>query len=550
MNLSEINNAMRHLAAICAVVLCCLTMQAQNKCFTLKGRNVNVRKAPATGSVIGKVSAPYTFRSTEKDGWVEVWYNRQKGYISSQFVEEVELTEFSRRHLGSYMGESHAYDSGYSLAELEENDGFVVLSITDYSDVQDHGMRAHMGWVYAGLPEKNGVRLTHLLYPYYSGVPIAEQMTDDKRIDEYVFVVGKDGTLYSEDRTLGPQDVDTTAKDLPITERSLFMLRGNVSSVRYLRAYPETFLKDTEAPISNFSHTYSFSRRGDLTSVVMRNSEGEKWAEYTFTCQGDKVKMNGTCYSNSVSAEYVRDISNFEISYSDGSWQRSDGSAGGASTFYGFNMNGSMIRQGFDAECLPPFVEYSDGGGAHTYRYDKDPMCPTHIDIEFDYGGDGWYYSADIRDVKTDGQGNWTERSAYVDGKLMFMERRIITYYDAPQTGGTSDAGQTDDNSIYATVEQMPEYPGGLGALMTFIARNLRYPTLCEENKIQGRVVLKFVVEKDGSIGDITTVSSPHALLEKEAKRIVGMMPKWKPGRQKGRPVRVYYSLPVTFKLN
>lgn len=131
----------------------------------------------------------------------------------------------------------------------------------------------------------------------------------------------------------------------------------------------------------------------------------------------------------------------------------------------------------------------------------------------------------------------------------MFMERRKISYYGIPQTDETGNAGAADNN-IHATAEQNPEYPGGTAAMMTFIARNLRYPALCQENGIKGRVVLKFVVETDGSIGEIKTMSSPHYLLEKEAIRIVRKMPKWESGRQSGRPVRVWYTIPVNFTLN
>lgn len=551
MNLSNTNFVLKGMrAAFVVLSFCCLTMQAQNRYFTLKGKGINVRKAPVSGSVIDKVSAPYSFYAEEKDGWVEVWNKGQKGYISSQFVEEVELANFSRKHLGEYMGmTSPAYSDGYCLVTLKEKDGYVLMRIGDYSEVQEGGFRGNIFWTYAGIPEKNGVRFTHELYPYHEDVPVGEQMTDETKMDDYVLVVGKDGALYTPDRILEPQETAKDAKDLPLTERSLFMLRGGVRSVYYLRSYPEAFLQgyDEYVPFSNFAHRYNFSEEGDLTDVSLYDGNINKVAEYAFARQGNKVKVSDTIHS--FHAEYVRDISNFEISYN-GDWTRDDGSAGSIGNTYAFDMKGRMAGQSFDCYA-PPFVTHGEGDGDYQqYRYGADSTLPDNINFEFSYGGDGWFLQADIKDVKFDAQGNWTERKAFdEDGNLMFMERRKISYYGIPQTDETDNAGAADNN-IHATAEQNPEYPGGTAAMMTFIARNLRYPALCQENGIKGRVVLKFVVETDGSIGQIKTLSSPHHLLEKEAVRIVRKMPRWTPGKQNGRPVRTWFTIPVNFTLN
>lgn len=105
------------------------------------------------------------------------------------------------------------------------------------------------------------------------------------------------------------------------------------------------------------------------------------------------------------------------------------------------------------------------------------------------------------------------------------------------------------DENIYDTVEQMPEFPGGLSACMSYIARNVKYPTIALENGIQGRVVVQFCVEKDGSISNTVVTKSVNPYLDKEALRVVSSMPKWTPGKQKGKPVRVKYTLPVHFRL-
>ena len=107
------------------------------------------------------------------------------------------------------------------------------------------------------------------------------------------------------------------------------------------------------------------------------------------------------------------------------------------------------------------------------------------------------------------------------------------------------------DNSIYETVEQMPEYPsGGTAGLMNFISKNLKYPTICQESGVQGRVVVSFVVNKDGSTTDFRIIRSVDKNLDKEALRVLNGMPKWKPGKQKGVPVRVRYTVPINFKLS
>lgn len=101
----------------------------------------------------------------------------------------------------------------------------------------------------------------------------------------------------------------------------------------------------------------------------------------------------------------------------------------------------------------------------------------------------------------------------------------------------------------FTSVEQMPQYPGGDAALMKYIASNLKYPTIAAENGVQGQVIIRFVVTKDGSISDVQVLRSLDASCDKEAVRVVKSMAKWIPGKQNGRAVAVYYTLPVRFKL-
>lgn len=107
-----------------------------------------------------------------------------------------------------------------------------------------------------------------------------------------------------------------------------------------------------------------------------------------------------------------------------------------------------------------------------------------------------------------------------------------------------------NSNSVYDVVEQMPSFPGGISGLRTYLNQNIRYPAEAQENCAQGRVVVSFVVGKDGHISDVTVLRSVDPSLDKEAIRVVRNMPRWTPGKQGGEPVRVRYNVPVSFRLN
>ncbi|MBQ1582727.1 MAG: energy transducer TonB [Prevotella sp.] len=104
-------------------------------------------------------------------------------------------------------------------------------------------------------------------------------------------------------------------------------------------------------------------------------------------------------------------------------------------------------------------------------------------------------------------------------------------------------------NKVFDVVEQMPSFPGGNEALMKFLQENVKYPVVAQENGVQGRVVVSFVVERDGSITDVKVVRSVDPSLDKEATRVVKSMPHWIPGKQNGAAVRVKYNVPVSFRL-
>ena len=108
---------------------------------------------------------------------------------------------------------------------------------------------------------------------------------------------------------------------------------------------------------------------------------------------------------------------------------------------------------------------------------------------------------------------------------------------------------EPQEKVIFQVVEEMPEFPGGMGEAMKFLAKNIKYPVAAQQAKIEGRVIVQFVVERDGSISDIHTMRSVSPELDAEAIRVVSLMPKWKPGKQRGKAVAVKYTMPIMFRL-
>ena len=105
------------------------------------------------------------------------------------------------------------------------------------------------------------------------------------------------------------------------------------------------------------------------------------------------------------------------------------------------------------------------------------------------------------------------------------------------------------NQQVFDVVEKMPEYPGGQAALFEYLSTNVKYPADAEKKKVEGRVLVTFIVNTDGSITDIELVRKAFPSLDAEAVRVISGMPKWIPGEQKGQKVRVKYTVPLTFRL-
>ena len=119
----------------------------------------------------------------------------------------------------------------------------------------------------------------------------------------------------------------------------------------------------------------------------------------------------------------------------------------------------------------------------------------------------------------------------------------------APAARTTSAAASDDTEEIFQVVEEQPEFPGGMGEMMKFLQANIQYPKEAQAKGVQGRVIVQFVVNSDGSICDEKVSKPVDPQLDAEAIRVIRSMPNWKPGMQRGKPVRVRFTLPVTFRL-
>ena len=117
-------------------------------------------------------------------------------------------------------------------------------------------------------------------------------------------------------------------------------------------------------------------------------------------------------------------------------------------------------------------------------------------------------------------------------------------------TAAPADSTSLPVDSVFEVAEVMPEFPGGTQALFKFIGENLQYPQNAIDGQIEGRVVVQFVVDKEGKVGNIQVVRSIDKMLDQAAIDVVRALPDWKPGMQDGQPVNVRYTLPVNFKLS
>ena len=133
--------------------------------------------------------------------------------------------------------------------------------------------------------------------------------------------------------------------------------------------------------------------------------------------------------------------------------------------------------------------------------------------------------------------------------RVLFILALLFTYVMVNAQNNTGSKEKTSNEKIYDVVEIPPSFPGGQAALLAWIASHVNYPQKAMESRIEGRIIVGFVIECDGSVSQAKIIRSVDPLLDDEAIRVVMGMPKWTPGRQNGKNVRVKYNVPVNFRL-
>jgi len=142
------------------------------------------------------------------------------------------------------------------------------------------------------------------------------------------------------------------------------------------------------------------------------------------------------------------------------------------------------------------------------------------------------------------------EDDADIEEDIMASTEDNVEWVDLDDYEVVEVEPEPEEEEIFMVVEDQPEFPGGTAALLEYLRKNIKYPAICRENNIQGRVLVTFIVNKDGAIVEPEVVKSVNPSLDKEALRVISQMPNWKPGSQRGKPVRVKYTVPVNFRLN
>jgi TonB family protein len=208
-----------------------------------------------------------------------------------------------------------------------------------------------------------------------------------------------------------------------------------------------------------------------------------------------------------------------------------------------YYMNGTLQMTGTYRTLEPPVkdgvFEYYNENGKKTSKAEFKNDTLENDQVMYHPNERPYHISRYVK-----GKKNGQSRTFYDDGHM----KREEYFKDDVFESGLCYTKQGDDTTFYP-FEEMPKFPGGEDSLLFFIKKNLNYPKKARENALQGRTYVSFVVSKTGDVEDVKVLRSSDPLLDEAAMEIVRSMPKWKPGRQDGKEVRVQYSLPISFKL-
>ncbi len=186
--------------------------------------------------------------------------------------------------------------------------------------------------------------------------------------------------------------------------------------------------------------------------------------------------------------------------------------------------------------------EVLNDGSVIAYTMNDDYDC---IKVKITRDPNTFYYDNMIIDVPT---GNLIVIGTYRHNSSTYPVVKIPKQ-EIKEASPTKNSKISKSDKVYDVVEQMPSFPGGNGALLEYLATHVKYPETAEQTCAQGRVIVSFIVECDGSITDVHVLHSIAQELDREAEHVVSSMPRWIPGKHNGIAVRVRYNVPVTFKL-
>lgn len=274
-------------------------------------------------------------------------------------------------------------------------------------------------------------------------------------------------------------------------------------------------------------------------------------------------KYAGLCLAASSNGEdedylclghYVNGMYAFAISYIYGMNQESD-----KTTIREINGSYNLVK--FGKNLLSRVYDIDLGGFTGPYL-SLDKLADDTMTLDLIMNSKGRIEQAKIY-YGIEGDADWH----VLDVSLLPEEMREVVHFGIPvERTGTNESilgkwesqihdieiieEEEESDDVFMVVEEMPEFPGGTTELLNYLKNNVKYPAVAKENGIEGRVMVTFVVNKDGSICDVEIVKPVNPALDKEALRVVQGMPKWKPGMQRGKNVRVKFTLPVSFRLN
>lgn len=192
------------------------------------------------------------------------------------------------------------------------------------------------------------------------------------------------------------------------------------------------------------------------------------------------------------------------------------------------------------------YIFYPSGKVKTTLVYDEHNQIVSRTDL-YESGQPSiiYYYTKPIQT-----KAFYENGALRMETKTDSVSHQVYTQYYLPDGTPIDNPDEEEDSTIFVKVEKMPEFPGGQQGLFNYLSKNVHYPKIARQNKIEGRVICQFVVNKDGSIVDVEVVrSGGDPSLDKEAVRVIRSMPKWIPGQKDGKPVRVKYTVPLNFKL-